>query len=293
MLSPELIKKIKQIHIRTGHLVNTVMAGDYQSAFKGAGIEFEEVREYSPGDEVKSIDWNVTARMGRPYVKLYREERELLIWLLVDMSASGAFGTVASLKRETMAETAAILAFNAIRNNDKVGAILFTDRVERYIPPKKGASHVWRVIKEILTHRPESRGTDLAGALRFFGQVSRKRSVTFLVSDFLDRDYDRALATVAQRHDVIGVVVADPGDFQLPEAGLVRCRDLETGETLVLDASHGPTRDAYARIRRDEYQRALGTLKRADVDAIEISTDASLAEPLQRYFRYRERRMAR
>jgi len=188
MLSPELIKKIKHIHIRTGRTVNTVMAGEYQSAFKGLGIEFEEVREYTPGDDVKAIDWNVTARMGHPFVKLYREERELVIWLLVDMSASGAFGTTDSLKRESMAETAAILAFNAIRNNDKVGAILFTDQVEKHIPPKKGASHVWRVIKEVLTHEPRGTGTDLAEVIRFLGTAARKRSVAFLISDFLDRD---------------------------------------------------------------------------------------------------------
>jgi uncharacterized protein (DUF58 family) len=273
--------------------VNTVMAGEYQSAFKGLGIEFEEVREYTPGDDVKSIDWNVTARMGRPYVKLYREERELIIWLLVDMSASGAFGTADSSKRESMAETAAILAFNAIRNNDKVGAILFSDRVERHIPPKKGASHVWRVIKEVLTHEPQRTGTDLAEAVRFLGRVARKRSVAFVISDFLDHDYGRPLAIARQKHDLIGVLVSDPGDFRLPPRGLVRIQDLETGETRVVDASDSGTRAAYAALRREEHGRALDTLRRAGVDAIEISTTESLVEPLQRYFRYRERKRAR
>jgi uncharacterized protein (DUF58 family) len=293
MLSPELIKKIRRIHIRTGRTVNTVMAGEYQSAFKGLGIEFEEVREYTPGDDVKSIDWNVTARMGRPYVKLYREERELIIWLLVDMSASGAFGTADSSKRESMAETAAILAFNAIRNNDKVGAILFSDRVERHIPPKKGASHVWRVIKEVLTHEPQRTGTDLAEAVRFLGRVARKRSVAFVISDFLAHDYGRPLAIARQKHDLIGVLVSDPGDFRLPPRGLVRIQDLETGETRVVDASDSGTRAAYAALRREEHGRALDTLRRAGVDAIEISTTESLVEPLQRYFRYRERKRAR
>lgn len=293
MLSPDLIQKIKQIHIRTGHLVNTVMAGDYQSAFRGSGIEFEEVREYSPGDEVKSIDWNVTARMGRPFVKLYREERELVIWLLVDMSASGAFGTRASPKREVMAETAAILAFNAIRSNDKVGAVLFTDRVERYVPPKKGASHVWRVIKEVLGHRPEGNGTDLEAALRFFGRVAGKRSVSFLISDFLADGYERQLAVAARRHDLIGVVVSDPGEFELPAGGLVPVEDLETGETLVLDASDGATRSAFAELRKSRYARALDTLRKGSVDRIEVSTATPLAEPLLRYFRYRERRRLR
>jgi uncharacterized protein (DUF58 family) len=293
LLSPELIKKIKHIHIRTGRTVNTVMAGEYQSAFKGLGIEFEEVREYTPGDDVKSIDWNVTARMGHPFVKLYREERELVIWLLVDMSASGAFGTADSLKRESMAETAAILAFNAIRNNDKVGAILFTDEVERHIPPKKGASHVWRVIKEVLTHEPRRTGTDLAEAIRFLGTVARKRSVAFLISDFLDRDFEKPLAVASHRHDLIGVLISDPGDFRLPGRGLVHMRDLETGETLVLDASDSSTRAAYEKLRRDEYRRALATLRRAGADAIEIATTESMVEPLKRFFRFRERRRSR
>ncbi len=293
MLSPELIQKIKQIHIRTGRLVNTVMAGDYQSAFRGSGIEFEEVREYSPGDEVKSIDWNVTARSGRPFVKLYREERELVLWLLVDMSASGAFGTGPASKRDRMAETAAILAFSAILSNDEVGAILFTDRVERYVPPKKGAAHVWRVIKEVLSHRPAGTGTDLDSALRFFGKVARKRSVAFLISDFLSAGYGRQLAVAARRHDLIGVLVSDPGDFTLPGAGLVPLQDLESGRTQVVDASDPATRRAFAAARRAEYESALDLLRRADVDRIEVSTGSPLAEPLLRYFRYRERRRLR
>ncbi|GAB4256271.1 MAG: DUF58 domain-containing protein [Deferrisomatales bacterium] len=290
MLSPEWIRKIRQVHIRTGHLVNTVMAGDYRSAFRGVGMEFEEVREYVPGDDVKSIDWNITARTGRPHVKRYREERELVIWLLVDMSASGTFGTAESAKRDVMAETAAILAFNAIRNNDKVGAILFSDRVEGYIPPKKGASHVWRVIKEVLTHEPRGRGTDLAEALRFFGGVARKRSVAFLVSDFLAEGYEGPLRIAARRHELIGVLVRDPGDGRLPPAGLVEVEDLETGATAVLDASDPRARAAYERLAGERRRRALEVLRRADVDPIEIATDGSLVDPLLRYFRQRERR---
>lgn len=293
MLSPELIRKIKQVHIRTGHLVNTAMAGDYRSAFRGVGMEFEEVREYVAGDDVKSIDWNVTARTGRPYVKRYREERELVIWLLVDVSASGAFGTADPSKRDVMAETAAILAFNAIRNNDKVGAVLFSDRVECHIPPKKGASHVWRVIKEILTHEPQGRGTDLAAALRFFGGVARKRSVSFLISDFLAEDYERPLRVASRRHDLIAVMVQDPGELGLPPAGLVEVEDLETGATAWLDASDPRTRTAYERLGRERRERAAELLRRAGVDRIEIGTDASLVEPLLRYFRQRERRRAR
>ncbi len=293
MLSPELIRKIKQVHIRTGHLVNTVMAGDYRSAFRGVGMEFEEVREYVPGDEVQSIDWNVTARTGRPHVKRYREERELVIWLLVDVSASGNFGTAEGSKRDVIAETAAILAFNAIRNNDKVGALLFSDQVERYIPPKKGASHVWRVIKEILTHEPSGRGTDLAGALRFFGGVARKRSVSFLISDFLAEGYEKPLRVAGRRHDLIAVRVQDPGELHLPPSGLVEVEDLETGATAVLDASDPRTRTAYRRLGEEWRQRTLDLLRRADVDRIEVATDASLVEPLLRYFRQRERRRLR
>ena len=191
MLAPELIKKIKKVHIKTGRMVNTLMAGQYRSVFRGAGIEFEEVREYTPGDDVKSIDWKVSARMGKPFIKRYREEREQMVMLLVDMSGSGRFGTTESIKRETAAEIAAILAFNAIRNNDKVGAILFTDQVERYIPPKKGSAHVWRLIREIFTFQPEHTGTDIVAAVNFLARVCRKRTVAFLVSDFLAEDFSR------------------------------------------------------------------------------------------------------
>ena len=293
MLSPELIQKIKRIHIRTGHLVNSVMAGDYQSAFRGVGIEFEEVREYSPGDEVQSIDWNVTARTGRPYVKTYREERELILWLLVDLSGSGAFGTGVAVKREVMAETAAILAFNAIRNNDKVGALLFTDRVERHVPPGKGASHVWRVIHDILGWQPEGVGTDLAEALRFHGRVARKRSVSFLISDFLDAGYERPLGVAARKHDLIGVRVSDPGEFRLPAAGLIPMTDLESGAEILLDASDPATRTAFTGLAERRHRATAETLRRCGVDTIEVRTDASLADPLLRYFRYRERRRRR
>jgi uncharacterized protein (DUF58 family) len=269
------------------------MAGDYQSAFRGSGIEFEEVREYTPGDEVKSIDWNVTARTGRAYVKTYREERELILWLLVDMSASGAFGTAAAGKREVMAETAAILAFNAIRNNDKVGALLFTDRVERHLPPGKGPAHVWRVIHEILGWQPVGTGTDLSEVLRFHGKVARRRSVSFLISDFLADGYQRDLSMAARKHDLIGVRVSDPGEFTLPAAGLIPVVDLESGVERVLDASDPATREAFASIRGRQHRDTAETLRRCGVDTIEVRTDGSLADPLLKYFRTRERRRLR
>jgi uncharacterized protein (DUF58 family) len=289
MLPHELIKKIKRIHIRSSRQVNTMMAGQYKSVFRGSGIEFEEVREYTPGDEVKSIDWKVSARMGRPYIKRYREERERRVMLLVDMSGSGDFGTTDALKKETAVETAAILAFNAIRNNDKVGLILFTDQVEKYIPPQKGAAHVWRVIKEIYTFEPVHRGTDIESAVRYLGHVSRKRALSFLISDFIAEDYAGALKIAAKRHEMIGVLISDPGNFALPPGGLMTLEDLETGEQVFLDAWDSRTRNLFTQKRMASYDRTLETLKSADIDCIEISTDDSAADALMKYFRRREK----
>jgi uncharacterized protein (DUF58 family) len=289
MLSAELIKKIKKVHIRSGRMVNTLMAGQYKSVFRGSGIEFEEVREYTAGDEVKSIDWKVSARMGRPYIKRYREERERLVMLLVDMSASGNFGTRDAVKREVSAEIAAILAFNAIRNNDKVGAILFTDQVEHYIPPQKGAAHVWRVIKEIVAFQPRRTGTDLQSAIRYMGRVCRKKALAFLISDYLAGDYAKPLKIAAKKHEFIGVLVSDPGDFALPEAGLVMVEDLETSAQYLLDASNEVTRNRYAAEKRSVHDGAKGILKSADIDCIDISTGRSVTDALVKYFRYRER----
>ncbi|QTA88560.1 DUF58 domain-containing protein [Desulfonema magnum] len=290
MLSPEIIKKIKKIHIKTGRIVNTMMAGQYKSVFRGSGIEFEEVREYSPGDDVKNIDWKVSARLGRPFIKLYREERELMVMLLVDMSASGYFGTTENLKMETAAEIASILAFNAIRNNDKVGAILFTDRVEKYIPPQKGSSHVWRVIKEMFTFKPENKGTDIQNALAYLGRVCRKRTVSFLISDFLAEDYLRQIRTASKKHELISVLLSDPGDFSLPEAGIFLAEDFETGEMRYFDASDKKTRGQFKAQKTREYQNALQTLRSADIDCIEVDTASAVADVLTKYFRYREKR---
>lgn len=294
MLSPEIIKKIKQIHFKSARLVNTLMAGQYKSVFRGSGIEFEEVREYSPGDDVKSIDWKVSARLGRPYIKRFREERELILMLLVDMSASGRFGTLDTIKQEAAAETAAILAFNAIRNNDKVGAILFTDRVEKYIPPLKGSSHVWRVIKEIYTFKPSHRRTDIPAAVAFLGRICRKRSVTFLISDFVTSevpiDFSLQFKSVSRKHELIGVMVSDPGEFTLPAGGLLVLEDLESGQTMHLDAFDQRTRRHYEARQRDAYDRMRDNLKRLKIDCIELSTASSAADALTRYFRYRERR---
>lgn len=290
MLSPELIKKIKKIHITSGRMVDSMMSGQYRSVFRGAGVEFEEVREYAPGDDVKHIDWKVSARMRRPYVKLYREERELVLMLLVDMSGSTGFGTTDSIKRETAAEVASVLAFNAIRNNDKVGLILFTDTVERFIPPKKGAAHVWRVIKEIVSFAPQSLGTNVGAAADFLGKVARKRGVAFVISDFLDAEYISPLKRAARRHDVIAAPVTDPGDFTLPKAGILEVEDLETGARALLDCADKTTRQTYETARKAQYQAALQDFKRAGLDYIELSTQGATIEALHAFFRYRERR---
>jgi len=293
MLPAEIIKKIKKVHIRTGRTVNTLMAGQYKSVFRGSGMEFEEVREYAPGDDVKSIDWKVSARLGRPFVKRYREERELIVMLLVDLSASGRFGTRESSKQEVAAETAAILAFNAIRNNDKVGAILFTDRVERYIPPQKGSGHVWRVIKEVFAYQPQHRGTDISEAVGFLGRVCRKRSTAFVISDFIipgGEVVDRQMRSTARKHELINVLISDPGEFALPAGGIVTVRDLETGRLVAMDAFHGKSRKAFEQRQRRAYERVRGAFKAADLDCIEISTAVSAADELTKYFRYRERR---
>lgn len=289
MLPPELIRKIRKVHFKSARLVNTMMSGQYRSVFRGSGIEFEEVREYFPGDEVKSIDWKVSARLGRPYIKRYREERELVVTLLVDMSASGNFGTADRLKRETAAETAAILAFNAIRNNDRVGAILFTDQVEKYIPPKKGAAHVWRLIREIFSFEPARTGTDIHEAVAWLGRVSRKRTVAFLISDFLDHQFDRPLRVVSRKHELIGVLLSDPGDFVLPEAGILCVRDFETGQTVLLDASDERTRLRFAEQKMRSYRKTLDLLRASDIDCIEMSTTEEVADVLIRYFHIRER----
>ncbi len=291
MLSMEIIRKIKSIHIKSNRLVNTMMAGQYKSVFRGSGIEFEEVREYSPGDEVKSIDWKVSARLGRPFIKLFREERELVLMLLIDMSASTCFGTTNNSKREIAAEVAGILAFNAIRNNDRVGAILFTDRVEHYIPPKKGAAHIWRVIKEIFAFEPSHKRTDINAAIRYLGHVCPKKTVSFLISDFLCTDFLHGMKVAAKKHDMIAVMLSDPGDFRLPDAGILTVEDFETGRIVLLDASGRRTRQLFEQKQKLHHRNQLEGLKTADIDCIEISTGDAVSDALVRFFRYRSKRM--
>jgi len=294
MIPAEIIKKIKQVHIKSSRTVNTIMAGRYKSVFRGSGIEFEEVRDYSPGDDVKSIDWKVSARLGKPFIKLYREERESIVMLLIDMSASLNFGTFSGLKLEKAAEIASVLAFSAIKNNDKAGAIFFTDKVEKYIPPKKGSAHVWRLIKEIFTYKPEGKGTDISRALDYFAKVTKKSSLCFIISDFLDKNnYIRNLKTARHKHEIIGVMLSDKGDFTLPEKGILTLSDFETGKTQIIDAGNKKTRKIYSEYKNNEYKQTLETLSKAKTDVLEINTESSVAESLSKYFIYKKETSSR
>ncbi|MCO4768534.1 MAG: DUF58 domain-containing protein [Deltaproteobacteria bacterium] len=285
--------EVRRIHIHTGHRVTEAMGGEYRSVFKGRGMEFEEVREYVPGDDVRTIDWNVTARMQRPFVKEFREERELVVMILVDISASGDFGTKGSTKNEVAARLAATLAFAAVRNNDKVGLLLFSDRIERFVPPKKGRGHVWRVIKEVLDCERRGTGTDLAEALSFLSKVVRRKAVVFLVSDFLAEADDLAtpLRLVNRRHDLVVFHISDPRERALPDVGFLALEDAESGASAWIDTSSRSVRERYES-QAEARMTALATrLRRLNVDLVQLSTDQGVAGPLTRYFRQRERRL--
>ncbi len=283
-LSPELFQKIKAIQIRTQRLVTDALAGEYESAYKGRGMEFEEVREYQPGDDVRHLDWNVTARTGVPYVKEHREERELTVMLLVDTSSSGAFGTRSRLKNEVAAEIAAVLAYTAIHSNDRVGLIVFSDDVELFIPPKKGRAHVWRVIREILEFRPVGQRTDIKSAVEFLGRVVPRRAVAFLISDFYDNGFRESLRVAARRHDLCAVRIHDPLEESMPAVGLLEVEDAETGQAATIYASRAATaRFASAAVARkselDDFFRSAG------IGRLDVSSDRPYIDDLVRYFR--------
>jgi len=292
MIPQEVMQKIRRIQIRTSHMANDILAGQYESVFKGQGMEFKEVREYVPGDDIRMIDWNVTARTGTPHVKLLAEERELTVMLMVDASGSGRFGSVGRFKNELAAELCAVLAISAIKNNDKVGLIIFTDAIELYVPPSKGRSHVLRVIREVLYFEPKGRKTDIPGALHFLNGVTKRRAVVFLVSDFMAEEYEVPLRIANRRHDVIGVVVSDPRESLLPEVGLVSIRDPETGREALIDTSAAPVRKRYAKEAAKRARIRDDIFRRTRVDAIHVSTDRSYVEEIYRFFRMRERRYA-
>lgn len=290
MLPAELVKKIRQIQIAASRMVNTSFAGQYESVFKGRGMQFEEVREYVPGDDVRSIDWNVTARAGKPYIKRFTEERELTVIFLVDLSASGDFGTREKLKNELAAEFCAVLAFAAIRNNDKVGLILFTDQIELFIPPKKGTRHVLRLIRELLAFRVPNKTTDIPMALDYLGRVIRKRATVFLVSDFLAGGFSRPLSLLNKRHDIVAVPVRDRAEIQMPRAGLIEFADAETGAVRMVDASSAAFQKQF-RLQYDKRAAELqGMFRFANVDSISIQTDKPYINDLISFFHMRHRR---
>src|SRR5690348_12460594 len=291
METSEILKKIRTLEIKTRGLVDTVFAGDYHSVFKGRGMNFEDVREYQPGDEIRSIDWNVTARMGSAFVKKFTEERELTVMLVVDVSASGNFGSTTQSKRELAAEVACLLAFSAIRNNDKVGLLLFTDRVELFIPPKKGRSHTLRIIREILFFEPKGRGTDAAAALDHLNRIITRRAVVFLISDFQAPDFSRALAVTARRHDLIAIRIHDERETILPPIGLITLEDAETGDQIEINAADSRVRAHFAQLAQSQLAETTRVLRRNRIDRIELRTGDDYLPALRSFFKQRERRL--
>jgi len=288
----EILKKIRALEIRTKGLVETAFAGDYHSVFKGRGMNFEDVREYQPGDEIRAIDWNVTARLGSAFVKKFTEERELTVILIVDVSASGNFGSTTQSKRELAAEVACLLAFSAIRNNDKVGLILFTDRVELFIPPKKGRSHTLRLIREILFFQPEGCGTDPALALDYLNKIVTRRAVVFFISDFQAPDFSDALAVSGHRHDFIAIHIHDEREKVLPNIGIVTLEDAETGEQIEINTADRATRTRFTNLADEQAVGLSRTLRRSNIDAIPLRTSEDYLPALRAFFKQRERRLA-
>jgi uncharacterized protein (DUF58 family) len=292
-VSPEILRQVKLIELRTRGLVNTLFSGEYRSVFKGQGMEFSEVREYQVGDEVRSIDWNVTARMNRPFVKRYIEERELTVMLVVDLSGSELFGTVRRFKNELATEMAAVLAMAAARNNDRVGALLFTDRVEHVVPPRKGRRHVLRVLRDLVVHEPVGRGTDIGAALLYLSRMLQHHTVIFLISDFISPDIERPLKLIAQQHDLIAIAVEDPMEEMLPDVGVARFTDPETDVTIDVDTSVASVRDTYQLLVRADREERTRLLRRLAIDEIVVSTATGFMQPLLRFFRARETRRSR
>ncbi|MFH1898103.1 MAG: DUF58 domain-containing protein [Candidatus Desantisbacteria bacterium] len=292
MLSKEILKKIRQIEINSSRPVNQLFAGEYHSVFKGQGIEFCEVREYQPGDDIRAIDWNVTARLGSPYIKKYIEERQRTIILMVDVSSSLDFGSIAKTKNDIATEVAALLAFSAIKNNDLVGLLLFSDRIEKFIPPKKGRKHVLRIIRDILCFKKEGKGTDISQAIKYLSRVMRKRAILFLISDFLFDNYEKSLNLISRKHDFIPIIIKDRLEKKLPSGmGLVFFEDPETQTILPFDFSDSRIRERYLKVSQEDIARRKKYLQAIKADIVELSTDGEYIKPLSLFFRKRERRM--
>jgi len=290
MISVELFKKIQRFHFSTRRMASNLYAGQYESAFRGRGMEFAEVREYQIGDDIRAIDWNVSARFGRPFVKVFHEERELTVILILDLSGSHLFGTKGKFKRELLAEVAGMLAFLAIRTNDKVGAILFSSRVEKYIPPKKGASHVWRLIKEIFTYEPRDLSTNIDAVLTYLNRVAKRHAIVFLISDCMDTGFEKSLRLSAKKHDLTVIRVTDPAEAVLPEVGLIALKDPETGETALINSRSRRLREKWLAYRKEQTDYLSDLFRRGGIDHVELSTDGPVVEPLTRLFEMRRRR---
>ena len=291
MISKEILQKVKHIEIRTSRLVNEALGGEYHSVFKGRGMEFDEVREYQYGDDIRSIDWNVSARQGRFYVKRYVEERELTVMLMVDLSASKDFGSVARMKNELAAELASLLAFSAIKNNDRVGALIFTEAVEKYIPPKKGRKHVLRVVREVLAYEPVGHKTSISTAVKYLDNVLSKKSVVFLISDFFDEGYEKSLRVANQRHDLIAFPISDPRESALPDAGILQLLDPETGEMILVDTTLRAVREKYEKLWKEQVEMRNRIFRRNRIEFVEITTHKPYDIPLIKFFRQRAKRM--
>tara|TARA_Y100001936_G_C16083865_1_gene680045 strand:+ start:1842 stop:2792 length:951 start_codon:yes stop_codon:yes gene_type:complete len=289
-LSSELLQQIKSIQVKTNYMVNDIMAGEYVSAFKGRGMEFSEVREYLPGDDVRLIDWNVTARMNQPFIKEFIEERELTLMLLVDVSSSGSFGSGNKLKNEIAAEVASILAFAAIKNNDKIGLIIFSDKIEHHIPPNKGKAHIWNIIRTILSFKPEGKGTNLALPLEYLIKIQKKKATTFLISDFQDSNYEQKLKLANQKFDIIAINIIDPHEEILPNVGMVFLEDSETGKTLLVDTHNPKLIQEHQKISSQVRQDRKRYFNSIGIDSIEIHTNKSLTDPIIKYFKLREKK---
>ena len=283
----ELLKKVRKIEIKTKGISRHIFSGEYHSAFKGRGMSFSEVRSYQYGDDVRNIDWNVTARTGDPYVKIFEEERELTVMLLIDMSRSAFFGTKNQFKNEILTEICAILAFSAINNNDKVGVIFFSNRIEKYIPPKKGRSHILRIIRELIDFKPQGRGTDIGKTLEYFNNVVKKRSICFLLSDFLDKDYEQALRIAARKHDIIGIQLTDPRELELPNVGLLRVEDAESGKIKWLDTASATVKAEYLKQFKDYREYSREAFVKTSADFVSINSEDDYVNELLKFFKRR------
>jgi len=290
MITKELLKQVRQIEIRTKGLVNHLFSGEYHSVFKGRGMEFSEVREYQFGDDIRNIDWNVTARFGHPFIKVFEEERELTVMLMVDLSGSLMFGSISKTKRSLAAEVSAILAFSALKNNDKVGLILVTDNIEKFVPPRKGNKHVLRIIRDMLSYEPDGKATDIKGALEFMNGAIKKRSIVFLLSDFMDEGYQKILRAVGKKHDLIGIILDDRRENELPDVGLIKLADAETGQERWIDTSSKRVKTVMKKTREEAINKRNSMFLTSRLDRINIQTGKDYIKPLVRFFKVREKR---